>query len=96
MEQDFQLAPKEFWLSFQWLRRGERNPVHMVFSVGGELLISTESIVGLWKEYFKNFLNPTNTYSEEEAEPKDFGPGSLITGVEVAWAVKLLHSRSAG
>ena len=52
-----------------------------------EILTSTESIVWWWKEYFKDLLNPTNTYSTEE----DFGLVFLIKGVEVAGAVKQLH-----
>ena len=67
-----------------------RNPVHALFIVGVELLTSTESIVRQWKEYFEELLNPTITHSEEEAEPEDYGLGSLITGVEVAGAVKQL------
>ena len=41
-----------------------------------------------------DLLSPTNVLSEEEAEPEDFGLGSPITGVEVARAVKQLHSGS--
>ena len=55
-----------------------------VFSVGGKLLTSTDSIVRQWKEYFEDFLNPTNTHSEEEAELEDSGLGSPITEAEVA------------
>ena len=47
----------------QW---GRRQHAHTVFSVGGELLTSTEDIVGRWKEYFEELLNPTNTYSAVE------------------------------
>ena len=35
MEQDFQSTPKKFWQMARQLRRGEQNPVHMVFSAGG-------------------------------------------------------------
>ena len=55
-----------------------------MFSVGGEVLYSTESLVGQWKEYFKDLLSPTNTHSEEDAELKDFGPGSRIQ-VDMGW-----------
>ena len=52
----------------------------MVFSVGGELLTSTVSIVKRWREYFEVLLNPTNMHSEEEAEAEDFGLGALGVG----------------
>ncbi|KAI3367863.1 hypothetical protein L3Q82_026696 [Scortum barcoo] len=35
---------------------------------GGELLTSTEDIVGRWKKYFEDLLNPTDLPSSEEAE----------------------------
>ena len=56
-----------------------QNPVHTVFSAGGELLTSTESIVRRWKEYFEDLLNPT-MHSEEETKPEVFGLDSPITG----------------
>ena len=59
------------------------------------MLSSTESIVRRWEKYFKNLLNRTNTHSEEEAELEDFGLGSPIKGVEVAGAIKQLHSGRA-
>ena len=61
----------------------------MVFSMGRELLTSTEFIVGWWKEYFVHFLNPTNKHSEEE-----FGLGFFITGVKVTGAVKQFRKGS--
>ena len=49
----------------------------------------------MWRrEYSEDLLNPTDTHSEEEAEPKDLGLFSLITGVEVAGAVKQLRGSS--
>ena len=42
MEKDFQSMPKKFWQTVQRLKRGKQNPFHTVFSVGGELLTSTE------------------------------------------------------
>ena len=59
------------------------------------MLTSTESIVWQRKEYFDDLLNPTDTHSEEEAEPDEFGLGSPITVVKVAGAVKQLRSSSA-
>ncbi|KAK3572444.1 hypothetical protein QTP86_032667 [Hemibagrus guttatus] len=38
---------------------------------GGELLASTGDIVGRWKEYFEDLLNPTATLSVEEPEAED-------------------------
>ncbi|KAI3371031.1 hypothetical protein L3Q82_023521, partial [Scortum barcoo] len=37
-------------------------------SAGGELLTSTGDIVGRWKKYFEDLLNPTDLPSNEEAE----------------------------
>ena len=64
------------------------DPIHTVFSVGGELLTSTWSKLQLWKEYFEDLLNSAGMYSKEQAAPKDSGLGSLIIGVEVAMAFK--------
>ena len=85
MEQDFQL--KKFCQTVWPLRGGKQNSIHAVFSVGRVLLTSTVSMVQRWKEYFDNLLNPTNKYSEDEAEPEDFGLGFPITGAEDAGAV---------
>ena len=59
------------------------------------MLTSTESMVGQWKEYFEDLLNPTNIYSKDEAEPKDFGLGSPSPGAKVAGAFKQIRSGSA-
>ncbi|KAI3354933.1 hypothetical protein L3Q82_004715 [Scortum barcoo] len=40
-------------------------------SAGGELLTSTGDIVGWWKKYFEDLLNPTDFPSNEEAEAGD-------------------------
>ena len=48
-----------------------------VLSQGGDLLTRTEDVVGRWKEYFEDLLNPTNTPSVEEAEPEALG-GSFV------------------
>ncbi|KAI3354809.1 hypothetical protein L3Q82_004540 [Scortum barcoo] len=66
MEKDFQSAPRFFWQTVRRLRRGRRQLAHTVYSGGGELLTSTEQIVGQWKEYFEDLLNPTNTHSLED------------------------------
>ena len=41
------------------------------------MLISTESIVWRWKDYFKDLINPTNTHSKEEAEAVLSSLGSM-------------------
>ncbi|XP_023284603.1 receptor-type tyrosine-protein phosphatase F-like [Seriola lalandi dorsalis] len=90
MEEDYCSAPKRFWQTIRRLRGGRRQLAHTVYSGGGELLTSTEDIVGRWKEYFEELLNPTNTYSVEETEPRDLGMDGLISGAEVAEVVKQL------
>ena len=96
MEEDYRSAPKRFWQTVRRLRGGRRQLVHTVYSGDGGLLTSTEEIVGRWKEYFEELLNPTNTYSLEEAElGKDLGMGHLISGAEVAEAVKQLRGGRA-
>ncbi|KAI3371353.1 hypothetical protein L3Q82_023548 [Scortum barcoo] len=50
---------------------------------GGELLTSTEDIVGRWKKYFEDLLNPTDLPSSEEAEAGDSEVDSSITRAEV-------------
>lgn len=55
----------------------------------------TEDIVGRWKEYFQDLLNPTDTTSVEEAA--NGGGESSITGGEVTEAGKrLLDGRAPG
>ncbi|KAI3358608.1 hypothetical protein L3Q82_015022, partial [Scortum barcoo] len=49
---------------------------------GGELLTSTEDIVGRWKKYFEDLLNPTDLPSNEEAEDGDSEVDSSITQAE--------------
>ena len=58
----------------------------------GELLASTENIVGQWKEHFQDLLNLANMSSIEEAESKNLGKDSPITLAEVARVVKKLPS----
>ncbi|KAI3355516.1 hypothetical protein L3Q82_018346 [Scortum barcoo] len=51
---------------------------------GGELLTSTEDIVGRWKKYFEDLLNPTDLPSSEEAGAGDSEvDSSIITRAEV-------------
>ncbi|KAI3375410.1 hypothetical protein L3Q82_021893 [Scortum barcoo] len=50
---------------------------------GGELLTSTGDIVGRWKKYFEDLLNPTDLPSNEEAEAGVSEVDSSITQAEV-------------
>ncbi|KAK3521648.1 hypothetical protein QTP70_014696, partial [Hemibagrus guttatus] len=64
---------------------------------GGELLASTGDIVGWWKEYFKDLLNPTDTPSVEEPEAEDSEVDSFITQAEVTEVVQqLLGGKAQG
>ncbi|KAI3362816.1 hypothetical protein L3Q82_001863 [Scortum barcoo] len=65
---------------------------------GGELLTSTEGIVGRWKKYyFEDLLNPTDLPSSEEAEAGDSEVDSSITQAEVTEVVrKLLSGKAPG
>ncbi|KAI3352202.1 hypothetical protein L3Q82_005169 [Scortum barcoo] len=47
---------------------GKQYSANTVYSAGGELLTSTGDIVGRWKKYFEDLLNPTDLPSNEEAE----------------------------
>ncbi len=87
---DYWLASKKFWQTIQHLRRGKRCPTNTVFSGGGKLLTSTGDIVGRWKEYFEDLLNPTDMSSIEEAEAEGSEVDSSITQAEVTEVVKKL------
>ncbi|TKS65462.1 Metabotropic glutamate receptor 6 [Collichthys lucidus] len=57
---------------------------HAVYSRGGKLLTWNGDIVGWWKKYFEELLNPTNMSSVKEAEPEDLEEASSISLAEVA------------
>ncbi|KAK3549912.1 hypothetical protein QTP86_015528 [Hemibagrus guttatus] len=79
------------------LRRGKQLSANTVYSGGGELLASTGDIVGRWKEYFEDLLNPTNTPSVEEPEAEDSEVDSFITQAEVTEVVQqLLGGKAPG
>ncbi|KAI3360656.1 hypothetical protein L3Q82_002521 [Scortum barcoo] len=61
MEEDYRSASKRFWQTVRRLRRGKQYSANTVYSAGGELLTSTGDIVGRWKKYFEDLLNPTDT-----------------------------------
>ncbi|KAI3355687.1 hypothetical protein L3Q82_004280 [Scortum barcoo] len=46
MEEDYRSASKRFWQTVRRLRRGKQYSANTVYSAGGELLTSTEDIVG--------------------------------------------------
>ncbi|XDV31040.1 hypothetical protein PO909_033817 [Leuciscus waleckii] len=90
MEKDYRLASKRFWQTVRRLRRGKQCPTNTVYSGDGQLLTSTGDIVGRWKEYFEDLLNPTDTSSIEEAEAGGSEGDSSITQAEVSEGVKKL------
>ncbi|KAI3351226.1 hypothetical protein L3Q82_005779 [Scortum barcoo] len=83
MEEDYRSASKRFWQTVRRLRRGKQYSANTVYSAGGELLTSTGDIVGRWKKYFEDLLNPTDLPSSEEAEAGDSEVDSSITQAEV-------------
>ncbi|KAJ0036444.1 hypothetical protein NQD34_005121 [Periophthalmus magnuspinnatus] len=95
MKEDYQMASKRFWQTVRLLRRGKQRFTNTAYSAGRELLTSTRDVVGRWKEYFEDLLNPTVTSSEEEAETGDPGADSSITLAEVNKVVgKLLGGKA--
>ncbi len=97
MEKDYWLASKRFWQTVRCLRRGKQCPTNAVYSGGGRLLTSTGDVVGRWKEYFEDLLNPTITSSIEEAEAGGSEVASSITRAEVTEVVKkLLGGKAPG
>ncbi|KAK3517314.1 hypothetical protein QTP70_002959 [Hemibagrus guttatus] len=97
MEKDYRTASGKFWQTVRRLRRGKQLSANTVYSGGGELLASTGDIVGRWKEYFEDLLNPTDTPSVEEPEAEDSEVDSFITQAEVTEVVQqLLGGRALG
>ncbi|KAK3567863.1 hypothetical protein QTP86_027338 [Hemibagrus guttatus] len=83
MEKDYWTASGKFWQTVWRLRRGKQLSANTVYSGGGELLASTRDIVGWWKEYFEDLLNPTDSPSIEEPEAENSEVDSFITQAEV-------------
>ncbi|KAK3517179.1 hypothetical protein QTP70_000772 [Hemibagrus guttatus] len=90
MEKDYRMALGKFWQTVWCLRRGKQLSANTVYSGGGELLGSTGDIVGRWKEYVEDLLNPTDTPSVEEPEAEDSEVDSFITQAEVTEVVQQL------
>ncbi|KAI3370598.1 hypothetical protein L3Q82_007168 [Scortum barcoo] len=95
MEEDYRSASKRFWQTVRRLRRGKQYSANTVYSAGGELLTSTGDIVGRWKKYFEDLLNPTDLPSNEEAEAGVSEVDSSITQAEVTEVVHKLRSGKA-
>ncbi|KAI3352389.1 hypothetical protein L3Q82_005186 [Scortum barcoo] len=75
---------------------GGSSTLPTLFTVqGGELLTSTGDIVGRWKKYFEDLLNPTDLPSSEEAEAGDSEVDSSITQAEVTEVVQFASSSVA-
>ncbi|KAI3367396.1 hypothetical protein L3Q82_026250 [Scortum barcoo] len=88
---------REFWQTVRRLRRGKQYSANTVYSAGGELLTSTGDVVGRWKKYFEDLLNPTDLPSNEEAEAGVSEVDSSITQAEVTEVVrKLLSGKAPG
>ena len=68
---DFRVTPKLFWKTVWHLRRGKRGTIRAVYSKDWTLLTSTEEVIGRWKEYFCDLLNPTQPPSVAETELED-------------------------
>ncbi|KAK3538143.1 hypothetical protein QTP70_032395 [Hemibagrus guttatus] len=97
MEKDYRMASGKFWQTVRRLRRGKQLSANTVYGGGGELLASTGNIVGRWKEYFEDLLNPTDTLSVEEPEAEDSEIDSFITQAEVTEVVQqLLGGKAPG
>ncbi len=97
MERDYRLASKRFWQTVWHLRRGKQCPTNAVYSGGGRLLTSTGDVIGRWKEYFEDLLNPAVKSSIEEAEAGGSEVASSITRAEVTEVVKkLLGGKAPG
>ncbi|KAI3376750.1 hypothetical protein L3Q82_000354 [Scortum barcoo] len=98
MEEDYRSASsKRFWQTVRRLRRGKQQySANTVYSAGGELLTSTGDIVGRWKKYFEDLLNPTDLPSNEEAEAGVSEVDSSITQAEVTEVVRKAPHRWQG
>ncbi|KAK3510372.1 hypothetical protein QTP70_005671 [Hemibagrus guttatus] len=97
MEKDYRTASGKFWQTVWRLRRGKQLSANTVYGGGGELLVSTRDIVGWWKEYFEDLLNPTDMPSVEEPEAEDSEVDSFITQAEVTEVVQqLLGGKAPG
>ncbi|KAK3566209.1 hypothetical protein QTP86_029183 [Hemibagrus guttatus] len=97
MEKDYRTASGKFWQTVWRLRRGKQLSTNTVYSGSRELLATLGDIVGRWKEYFEDLLNPIDMPSVEEPEAEDSEVDSFITQAEVTEVVQqLLSSKVPG
>ena len=96
MERDYLLTSWKFWQTIQELRKGKKSSTKTVYGGCGEPLTSTGDIIGQWKKYVEDLLNPTDTPSIEEAEAGDSEVDSFITQAEVTEVVWKLLSEGIG
>ncbi|KAI3358894.1 hypothetical protein L3Q82_015286 [Scortum barcoo] len=74
--------------------RGKQYSANTVYSAGGELLTSTGDIVGQWKKYFEDLLNPTDLPSNEEAPVVDETRPEYLKSLDVvglSWLTRLCN-----
>ncbi|KAI3363832.1 hypothetical protein L3Q82_001435 [Scortum barcoo] len=90
MEEDYRSASKRFCKPSAPQKGEALYSANTVYSAGGELLTSTGDIVGRWKKYFEDLLNPTDLPSNEEAEAGVSEVDSSITQAEVTEVVRKL------
>ncbi|KAI3363841.1 hypothetical protein L3Q82_001444 [Scortum barcoo] len=64
MEEDYRIGLEEILANrpaqLSLRGRGKQYSANTVYSAGRELLTSTGDIVGRWKKYFEDLLNPTD------------------------------------
>ncbi|KAK3573223.1 hypothetical protein QTP86_015134 [Hemibagrus guttatus] len=92
MEKDYWMASGKFWQTVRCLRKAQRMDPATSASGGPPI-----HLVGWWKEYFEDLLNPTDTPSIEEPEAEDSEVDSFITQAEVTEVVQqLLGGKAPG
>ncbi|KAI3375689.1 hypothetical protein L3Q82_003995 [Scortum barcoo] len=69
-------------------QKGKQYSANTVYSAGGELLTSTGDIVGRWKKYFEDLLNPTDLPSNEQAEA---GVSEVDSSITQAKSLRVLE-----
>ncbi|KAK3544860.1 hypothetical protein QTP86_027529, partial [Hemibagrus guttatus] len=74
-------ASGKFWQTVWRLRKSKQLSANTVYSGGGELLALTGDIVGRWKEYFEDLLNPTDmTDTPRGTSGREFRECSRVCG----------------
>ncbi|KAI3361286.1 hypothetical protein L3Q82_013463 [Scortum barcoo] len=99
MEEDYRSASKRFWQTVRRLRRGKQYSANTVYSAGGELLTSTEDIVGPGSGRLIPRISsiPPTCLPVRKQEAGDSEVDSSITQAEVTEVVrKLLGGKAPG